>query len=181
MKGTVRYLALFLCGILLLGLCACGKKNPQIPAGTTAGGNSTTPPTNASDTEPGQTTQGEEKPSVPSDLKFEKAEFRILARNDNNYYNTELWIKDEDIKSEVDHAVYSRYKFIEDTLGVSFKMDTTTENGIIKWMNVKSSVSNKDDIYHLVAQHGRYSVHFVLNGLVGDWTQLTYTDLESSW
>lgn len=68
MKGTVRYLALFLCGILLLGLCACGKKNPQIPAGTTAGGNSTTPPTNASDTEPELTTQGEEKPSVPSDL-----------------------------------------------------------------------------------------------------------------
>mgnify|MGYP000465371778 CR=1 FL=1 len=181
MKGTVRYLALFLCGILLLGLCACGKKNPQIPAGTTAGGNSTAPSTNASDTEPRQTTQGEEKPSVPSDLKFEKAEFRILARNEQNYYNTELWIKDEDIKSEVDHAVYSRYKFIEDTLGVSFKMDTTTENGIIKWMNVKSSVSNKDDIYHLVAQHGRYSVHFVLNGLVGDWTQLTYTDLGSSW
>ena len=57
MKGTVRYLALFLCGILLLGLCACGKKNPQIPAGTTAGttagGNSTAPSTNASDTEPG--------------------------------------------------------------------------------------------------------------------------------
>ena len=181
MKGTVRYLALFLCGILLLGLCACGKKNPQIPAGTTAGGNSTTPPTNASDTEPELTTQGEEKPSVPSDLKFDNAEFRILARNEQNYYNTELWIKDEDIKSEVDQAVYSRYKFIEETLGVSFKMDTTTEGEIIDWMNVKSSVSNKDDIYHLVAQHGRYSVHFVLNGLVGDWTQLTYTDLESSW
>ena len=181
MKRTVRYLALFLCGILLLGLCACGKKNPQIPAGTTAGGNSTTPPTNASDTEPELTTKGEEKPSVPSDLKFENAEFRILARNDQNYYNTELWIKDEDIKSEVDHAVYSRYKFIEETLGVSFKMDTKTEKEIIDWMNVKSSVSNKDDIYHLVAQHGRYSVHFVLNGLVGDWTQLTYTDLESSW
>lgn len=181
MKSTVRYLALFLCGIMLFGLCACGKKNPQIPAGTTAGGNSTTPPTNASDTEPELTTQGEEKPSVPSELDFDNAEFRILARNDNNYYNTELWIKDEDIKSEVDHAVYSRYKFIEDTLGVSFKMDTTTEGGIIDWMNVKSSVSNKDDIYHLVAQHGRYSVHFVLNGLVGDWTQLTYTDLESSW
>lgn len=181
MKGTVRYLALFLCGIMLFGLCACGKKNPQIPAGTTAGGNSTTPPTNASDTEPELTTQGEEKPSVPSDLKFDNAEFRILARNESDYYNTELYIKAEDAKSEVDNAVYSRYKFIEETLGVSFKMETTTEGEIIDWMNVKSSVSNKDDIYHLVAQHGRYSVHFVLNGLVGDWTQLTYTDLESSW
>lgn len=107
MKSTVRYLALFLCGIMLFGLCACGKKNPQIPAGTTAGGNSTTPPTNASDTEPELTTQGEEKPSVPSELKFENEIFRILARNESDYYNTELWIKAEDAKSEVDHAVYS--------------------------------------------------------------------------
>ena len=185
MKGTVRYLALFLCGILLLGLCACGKKNPQIPAGTTAGttagGNSTAPSTNASDTEPGQTTQGEEKPSVPSDLKFENAEFRILARNESDYYNTELYIKAEDAKSEVDNAVYSRYKFIEETLGVSFKMETTTESGINNWMNVKSSVSGKDDTYHLIAQHGRTSVNYAINGLVGDWTQLTYTDLGSSW
>lgn len=181
MKHTVRLLALFLCGVLLLGLSACGKKDPQTPTGTTAGGNSTTPPTNASDTEPELTTQGEEKPSVPSDLKFEKAEFRILARNESDYYNTELYIKAEDAKSEVDNAVYSRYKFIEETLGVSFKMETTTESGINNWMNVKSSVSGKDDTYHLIAQHGRTSVNYAINGLVGDWTQLTYTDLGSSW
>lgn len=175
MKHTVRLLALFLCGVLLLGLSACGKKDPQTPTGTTGKNETTT----EAPTE--ETTQGEEKPSVPSDLKFEKAEFRILARNESDYYNTELYIKAEDAKSEVDNAVYSRYKFIEETLGVSFKMETTTESGINNWMNVKSSVSGKDDTYHLIAQHGRTSVNYAINGLVGDWTQLTYTDLGSSW
>ena len=181
MKDTVRYLALFLCGILLLGLCACGKKNPQIPAGTTAGGNSTAPSTNVSDTEPELTTQGEEKPGVPSELKFENEEFRILARKESDYYNTELYITAEAAKSEVDNAVYGRYKLLEDTLGVTFKIDPMLEGDITKWMNVKSAVSGKDDIYHLVAQHGRPAATYILNGLVGDWTQLPYTNLGASW
>ncbi|HBF15904.1 MAG TPA: hypothetical protein DDW30_09570 [Clostridiales bacterium] len=174
MKHTVRLLALLLCGILLLGLCACGKKDPQTPD-TTEGGSVTDAPNSE------ETTQGEEKPSVPSDLKFDNAEFRILARNESDYYNTELYMKAEDAKSEVDNAVYSRYKFIEETLGVTFKMETTTESGINNWMNVKSTVSGKDDTYHLIAQHGRTSVNYAINGLVGDWTQLTYTDLGASW
>lgn len=181
MKDTVRYLALFLCGILLLGLCACGKKNPQIPAGTTAGGNSTTPPTNASDTEPELTTQGEEKPGVPSELDFDNAEFRILARSDAYYYNTELWIAEDAIKSEADSAVYGRYKKIEEDFNVTFRIETKSESEVSKWMNVTSIGASLKDTFHLVAQHGRYSNTYALKGEVGDWTQLPYTDLSASW
>lgn len=183
MKHMIRCLAMLLCGMMLLGLCACNNKTPQIPGSTED--NRTLAPTDSVKPEatnkPEVTTKPEEKPSVPSELKFENEEFRILARKDSDYYNTELYISAEAAKSEVDHAVYGRYKLLEDTLGVTFKIDTMTEGDVIKWMNVKSAVSGKDDIYHLVAQHGRYSAIFAINGLVGDWTQLPYTSLGASW
>lgn len=159
MKSTVRYLALFLCGILLLGLCACGKKDPQTPTGTTAGGNSTTPSTDAPTEE---TTQGEEKPGVPSELDFDNAEFRILARSDAYYYNTELWIAEDAIKSEADSAVYGRYKKIEEDFNVTFRIETKSESEVSKWMNVTSMGASLKNTFHLVAQHGRYSNTYAL-------------------
>mgnify|MGYP004490656663 CR=1 FL=1 len=171
MKKPIRIPALLLAGVFLLGMGSCKGDSGDSPT--------TTGKTEGSG--PDRTTAVEVMPDIPEGLDFSGTEFRMIARNASNYYADELWVADSG-KTDVDSKVYGRYKSIEETYGVSFKLDTkTTEVDIDPWMNVNSLVAGPEDTYHLVATHGRSCANYAVKGLASDWNRLRYVNLNAGW
>lgn len=175
MKKAMQILSLLLAVILLVGLCACGKKDPGNTTATTEKPSETTE-------QPDVTTEKTEaKPNVPTGVDYGGWEFRILARNDSNYYSDELWVESAG-GSKVDSAVYSRYKLIEQDYGVSFKLLTRKDQeGIDTWMNVNALSASQKDTFHLIATHGRNTAKYAVRNMAVDWNELKYVQLDADW
>lgn len=170
MKNAIRILSLLLAGILLTGLVAC-KTNQ---------GNGPTTTEKPTDTE--TDSPYADRPNIPEDLDYSGMQFRILARNASDYYSDELWVSAENTSTNVNSAVYSRYKKLEETYGVSFKLDSRfDENEIQQWVTTAARVADADDVYHLVATHGSRCPVYAVEGFSADWNRLPYVNLGSDW
>lgn len=173
MKKMKRLPAILLALVLLAGIVSCGTK--ETPENSTTGVEETTSKAPASDS------PVEEQLEVPEGLDYDDAEFRILARNQSDYYCDELWVEAAG-SDKVDAAVFSRTKQIEENYHVTMKMDTLNHEGNIDpWMTVSSLVAGPDDIYHLVATHGRNCASYAVQDLSADWYLLPYVNLDASW
>ncbi len=127
-KMGLRVGALALVLLLLLGLVACSGKKPGGQTGTTGGTNGTEGSRTEEPTEaPVETDEwGQEilKDNVPSDLRFEGEEIKIVTRP------RELWIREFGLEKQsdtVDEEIYFRNYRIESRLGISVKMSTSND------------------------------------------------------
>ena len=171
MKNAIRLLSLLLAGILLLGLVACK---------TDSGNETPTATETPTDTE--SDSPYADRPDIPTDLDYSGMEFRILARNASDYYSDELWVSEENTKTQVNSAVYGRYKKIEEQYGVTFKLDTRfDENEIQQWVTTAARVADASDVYHLVATHGTRCPVYAVEGFSADWNRLPYVNVGSDW
>lgn len=170
MKKAIRFLSLILAGILLAGLVAC-KNNNSGDSGTT-----TEKPTDT-----GTDSPYADMPSIP-EVDYTGMEFRILARNAYAYYSDELWVASDNLATQVNSAVFSRYKKIEEAYHVSFKLDSRLdENEIQQWVTTAARVADASDVYHLVATHGSRCPVYAVEGFSADWNRLPYVNLGADW
>lgn len=171
----IKIAAVVLVLMMLLCCSACknGTKNQPADSKTDNSGTAA---------EPDTTEEPEKKPDLP-EIRFDGKEFRILSLNAESY-TTELYITEEEAEkgTDVDSAVYARAAMIFETYGVDIVMAPQKARADIdQWMTVTSLSADLNETYHLVANHGRNTAKYVINGLTGDWNRLKWVDLEADW
>lgn len=172
MKRTIRLLTALLALTMLFGLVSC--KSETTPGSVTTGGEQGTKPPSASSGDEGESL------NIPANLNFNNEKVNLLTRSESYLYSDELWVEDA-AASKVDDAVFARYKRVEEDYNLFVTLTKMTETEISSWMLNQSLNADTDQMYHVVAEHGRYSTMFVTRGLCADWNMLSYVDLSASW
>ena len=121
------------------------------------------------------------KDSLPGNLDFGGAEYRVLVRADDEY-NCEF--ADEEIGEVVNDALYRRQQVIEDRLNVKIvpvKRLGNWENQSQFLTPMKSSIKAGSDDYDIVAGYAYYITPFALEGNFLNLAEFPYIDYEKPW
>ena len=111
--------------------------------------------------------------------------YRILARE--SYYKADFEA-DSNTKDTVGRQVYARNLFVQNKYGVTISTDYFAEKGRDKGNfsddKVQTTLATGQDVYSLVATHGRYATGYAINNACLDWnddTEFGYFNLEHDW
>jgi hypothetical protein len=171
-------LALILCILFTIVLTSCST-------GTTDD-TQTTDTVKVNDTETtAETTEllRENTPdSLPSDLNFNGADFRILHRTELDW-QLEIAVESE-IGEVVNDAVYARNRQVEERLGINIVSlgrpgvwDNT--NNFLNY--IRSTVQAGSDEFDLIAGYAYYLPALALEGLFINWNNVNYVNPNEVW
>ena len=121
------------------------------------------------------------KDSLPDGLGFGGAEYRVLARADDEY-NCEF--ADEEIGEVVNDALYRRQLAVEDRLNVKIvpiKRLGNWENQSQFLSPMKASIKAGTDDYDVIAGYAYYITPFALDGNFLNLAEFPYIDYEKPW
>ena len=114
---------------------------------------------------------------LPDGLDFGGAEYRILARSDNNEVFLNAEFAEEESGDVVDDAVYMRQKLVEERLNVSVSKSITADT----FAQTKKSVNAGDDAYDIIAGYAYFITPLALEGSFVNLNEFPYIDYEKPW
>ena len=121
------------------------------------------------------------KDSLPDDLDFGGAEYRVLCREDDDY-NYEFIA--EEIGEVVNDALYRRQMAVENRLNVKIipikkPGDWNEQNVFLSAM--RNSINSGSDDYEIVASYAYYTTPLALDGNFVNLAEFPYIDYEKPW
>lgn len=135
----------------------------------------------SSDSEDNGNDRADYKDSLPDDLDFGGAEYRVLVRADDEY-NVEF--ADEEIGEVVNDTLYRRQQSVEDRLNVKIVPVKRLGN----WENqnqfitpMRASISAGTDDFDVIAGYAYYITPFALDGNFINLADFPYIDYEKPW
>jgi len=159
---------LLLMAMMISSFAACGESEP---AGNTE--------TTAADTASAETTVTEEEritDDLPKDLNYDGYEFKVHSRYAPAYFGYTVSTPEE-TGDVVNDAIYARDRTLEERLNIKFT-ETTYDNATQGQEVPKTLIMAGDDTYDLFVARNVQSFTWAAEGLIIDWAQLDYVDLD---
>lgn len=110
------------------------------------------------------------------DMDYSGAEFRVLARP--TMYMDEMYVE-TDTGDVVDTAIFNRNQAIEERFNIEFVFIESSDSNYET--DAQNTILAGDDAYELVLPHARVATMYGQEGLLIDWYDLEYVDLEKPW
>ncbi|MCL1792430.1 MAG: extracellular solute-binding protein [Oscillospiraceae bacterium] len=182
-KITAAFLAVaFLCCMLF----SCADKTPQDAIDNKAD--------DAIAKEADENSKKDEKQisdSLPENLDFKGAEFRVLHRNGNNGYYGDGDVFEIEIFAEAENgdiindAIYKRNKIVEDRLNIKINpigiIDASWDKAYDFFNYIKNSVSAGDDEFDVALGYAALMPNYAMQGLFLNVNDFPYVDCEKPW
>ncbi len=128
----------------------------------------------------GETERSQTKDSLPNDLNFEGAEYRMLIRGD--YFNAEFYAE-EASGDIVEDAIYNRNLSIEERLNIDYELiqrGTSADYG--KELNsIRVDITSDNDAYDVIAGYSVHIVTMMSEGLFYNLNEVEYLDFSQPW
>ena len=138
-----------------------------------------------------ESTNGDTPDSLPGDLDFGGAEFRVLHRNGNDGYYGDGDVFEIEVFSEAENgdiindAVYKRNKTVESRLNIKIKpigiIDASWTHAYEFFDYIKRSVSAGDDEFDVILGYAALMPQYAMQGLYLNINDLPYVDMEKPW
>lgn len=116
--------------------------------------------------------------TLPNDLDFGGDVMRIMLRDDEPMYIDEIYAESESGEI-VSDAVFRRNMYVEERLNMNFEYVQIPQSGFNQ--NIRNSVQSGSDDYDLIAGFAYYIPPLSIEGLLLNWRNIPYIDLNQPW